>query len=251
MDDETLLRYNSTIMLPEVGFEGQQTLLNSKVLIMGIGGLGSPVALYLSSCGIGELTFVDFDNIELSNLQRQIIHNSENIGKNKALCAKQQALKINPTIKIKHINKRLTDNELYNLFKPCDIIVDCTDNFDTRFAINAACVKTKKPLVSAAAIRFEAQVSVFRADKKNSPCYNCLYPQNSHQDENCTNNGVIAPLVGVIGSMQALEVIKVILDIGIRIENKLLLYDAKEVSFRTIAIKQDKSCPTCNNQALS
>ncbi|RLA08182.1 MAG: molybdopterin-synthase adenylyltransferase MoeB [Gammaproteobacteria bacterium] len=247
MDDDLLLRYNSSIMLPEIDIKGQQKLTQSKVVIMGLGGLGSPVALYLSSTGIGNLTFVDFDKVDITNLQRQIIHSTDDIKKNKTISAREQALKINPDIKINCIDKKLNPQELNNLFKTADIVVDCTDNFASRFAINAACVQSKTPLVSAAAIRFEAQISVYRADLPNSACYNCLYAISKDERENCAEQGIIPPLVGIMGSMQALEVIKVLLNIGKSLQNKLLIFDAKNTNFRVMNLKKDENCPTCGN----
>ncbi len=246
MNDEQLLRYSRQIMLPEIDVPGQQTLLDSHVLIIGMGGLGSPVAMYLASAGIGQLTIVDDDKVELSNLQRQIAHSQNDIGKNKTDSAKETLLSLNPDIKVHTISHRLNKDELMNEVKKSDLVVDATDNFTTRFAINQTCVTTKTPLVSGAAIRMEAQVSVFNPQQAGSPCYRCLYKEGEELDESCTETGVLAPLVGIIGSIQALEAIKVLLKLGETLTGKLLLLDAKTMEWRSVKLKKDPDCPVCS-----
>lgn len=246
MNDEQLLRYSRQIMLPEIDVPGQQKLLDSHVLIIGMGGLGSPVAMYLASAGIGQLTVVDDDKVELSNLQRQIAHNQNDIGKNKADSAKETLLSLNPDINVNVISHRLNEDELMTKVKKADVVIDATDNFTTRFAINRACVTTKTPLVSGAAIRMEAQVSVFNPQQANSPCYRCLYKEGEELDESCTETGVLAPLVGIIGSIQALETIKVLLEVGETLTGKLLLLDAKTMEWRSVKLKKDHDCPVCS-----
>lgn len=246
MNDTQLLRYSRQIMLPEIDAAGQQKLLDSHVLIIGMGGLGSPVAMYLASAGIGQLTIVDDDTVELSNLQRQISHSQSDIGKNKADSAKETLLSLNPEIDVNANSNRLNDDELMREIKKADVVVDATDNFTTRFAINQACVKTKTPLVSGAAIRMEAQVSVFNAKQADSPCYRCLYKEGEELDESCTETGVLAPLVGIIGSIQALETIKILLHLGETLTGKLLLLDAKTMEWRSIKLKKDPDCPVCS-----
>lgn len=246
MNDEQLLRYSRQIMLPEIDVAGQQKLLDSHVLIIGMGGLGSPVAMYLASAGIGQLTVVDDDQVELSNLQRQIAHSQHDIGKNKTDSAKETLLSLNPDIKVHTISHRLNEDELTNEVKKSDLVIDATDNFATRFAINRACVKTKTPLVSGAAIRMEAQVSVFNPQQTDSPCYRCLYKEGEELDESCSETGVLAPLVGIIGSIQALEAIKVLLNLGKTLTGKLLVLDATTMEWRNVKLKKDPACPVCS-----
>jgi len=246
MNDEQLLRYSRQIMLPEIDVAGQQKLLDSHVLIIGMGGLGSPVAMYLASAGIGQMTLVDDDKVELSNLQRQVAHTQSDIGKNKADSAKETLLSLNPDISVNAISHRLNEDKMNNEVAKADVVIDATDNFTTRFAINKACVKTETPLVSGAAIRMEAQVSVFNPKQKNSPCYHCLYKDSGELDESCSETGVLAPLVGIIGSVQALETIKVLLDLGETLAGKLLLLDAKTMEWRSVKLKKDPNCPVCS-----
>jgi len=247
MNDDELLRYSRQIMLPQIDVEGQQRLNNSRVLLIGLGGLGSPVAMYLAAAGVGQLELVDFDDVDLSNLQRQILYNTENIGQAKSEAAQQLLQKINPLIKITTQNKKLTDEALIQAAKNADVVVDASDNFATRFAVNRACLAAKKPLVSAAAIRMEGQISVFRCDEPEQPCYQCLYQDNGEEDTNCTSNGVLAPLVGIMGSMQALETIKLLLNIGDSLAGQLLLLDGFNMQWRSIKLRKDPSCPACNS----
>ena len=247
MNDEQLLRYSRQIMLPQVDVTGQEKLLDSTVLIVGLGGLGSAAAMYLASAGVGHLILADFDTVELSNLQRQIIHNTDDIGRTKVESAHDALKKINPDISITKFAARLDDESLNALLPQVDLVLDGCDNFETRFAVNRACVIHRKPLVSGAAIRFEGQVSVFLNDDTQSPCYQCLYKEEGEENLNCTENGVLAPLVGIIGSIQATETIKVLTNIGESLESKLLLLDALHMEWRTLKLKQDPSCPLCNS----
>jgi len=250
MNDEQLLRYSRQIMLPQVDVAGQETLLSSKALIIGLGGLGAPVAMYLAAAGVGELTLVDDDVVDLANLQRQIIHDTGSIGQQKTGSAKKRLHEINPDIKINIISSKLDDKNLRSEIKISDVVIDATDNFKSRFQINAACVAEKKPLVSGAAIRMEGQVSVFDMSIKGSPCYRCLYKDDEAdggigENQNCTENGVLAPVVGIIGSIQACEALKILLNIGEPLLGKLLLLDAMTMEWRTIKITPDPECPVC------
>lgn len=250
MNDADLLRYSRQILLPQIDIAGQQALAKKTVLIIGLGGLGSPVALYLAAAGVGRLLLSDPDVVELSNLQRQIIHDSTQLGQNKTYSAKQRLQALNPDCQIELFNHALTGNALQAAAQRADVIVDCSDNFATRYAVNHASVNTKTPLVSAAAIRFEGQISVFIPAKDNSPCYHCLYPQQAEMDdsvyETCSNNGVIAPLVGVLGSMQALETLKILLKLGEVLSGRLLLFDALTMQWRNLKLSRDPACPVCS-----
>ena len=248
MNDQALLRYSRQIILPEIGIEGQQALLDSTLLLIGMGGLGSPTAMYLAASGVGNLIIVDFDKVEISNLQRQIIHHTQDIGKAKVDSAREKMLAINPDINVEVINQKLDETALGELVRRVDIVLDGTDNFTTRFEINKACVTHKKPLVSAAVIRFEGQLSVFKGYKADQPCYQCLYSKEGHSDENCTDNGILAPVAGVMGTMQALQAIKTILNLGEQLTGKLMIVDALDLTFRTIGINKDDSCPVCSNK---
>ena len=245
MNDEQLLRYSRQIMLPDVDLDGQEKLLAARVLIVGLGGLGSPVAMYLAAAGVGHLTLADFDTVDLSNLQRQIAHTSARIGANKAASAAQNLRELNPEVDITCIEKLLDTDELIEQAKLATVVVDCTDNFQTRFAINAACVAAKVPLVSGAAIRLEGQITVFDARSETSPCYRCLYEEDS-DDLTCAANGVLAPLVGIIGSMQALETIKLICGFGSNLAGRLLLLDARHSQWRELKLPKDQHCPVCS-----
>lgn len=246
MTDDELLRYSRQIMLPQIDVEGQQKLGHSRVLIIGLGGLGSPVAMYLAAAGVGQLELVDFDHVEVSNLQRQILHNTSNIGQAKTDSAKQHLEKINPLIEITTQNKKLDDKALTSAAKHADVVVDASDNFATRFAVNRACLAAKTPLVSAAAIRMEGQISVFRCDDAKAPCYQCLYQDNGDEDSNCTSNGVLAPMVGILGSMQALETLKLLLGIGESLSGKLMLFDGLTMQWRNMNLLKDPSCQACH-----
>ncbi len=246
MKDDELLRYSRQILLPEVDVEGQEKLLASKVLIMGAGGLGSPVAMYLAAAGVGELIIADFDVVDLSNLQRQIIHNNTSIGLTKVESAKSAIANLNPSTKVTTISSKLTVENLQKIVADVDVVVDCTDNFTTRFAINKACVENKKPLVSGAAIRMEGQISVFDLRQHGSPCYRCLYDEVDDENLSCSQNGVLAPLVGIIGSMQACECLKLIAEFGEPLVGRLQILDVKSMSWRQLRLTKDSNCPICN-----
>ena len=238
-------------MLPEIDAGGQQKLLAAKVLIIGMGGLGSAAAVYLTAAGTGELTLVDFDRVDLSNLQRQIVHTTASIGRLKVESARETLAALNPDTKFRLIDHELAQDTLEKEVSRADVVVDASDNFKTRFAINAACVKQKTPLVSGAAIRFEGQISVFNAASTYSPCYHCLYGREAQVDQTCTANGVIAPLLGIIGSMQACETMKLIMDIGKTLEGKLLLFDAMTMEWHSARLRRDPDCPVCGDDKLS
>lgn len=248
MNDEQLLRYSRQIMLPSVDIEGQQALLDARVLIIGMGGLGSPVGSYLAAAGVGHLVISDFDEVDLSNLQRQIAHSHDDIGRPKVESARQSFLAINPNITITAINKKLEAETLLEQVRLADVVVDCCDNFETRFAINDACVAAKTPLVSGAAIRFEGQISVFDSRDSSSPCYNCLYPRDGSISQTCSENGVIAPITGIIGSMQALEAIKVLTGAGETLQGRVLLLDALSMNWQRMNLPRNPQCPTCSAQ---
>lgn len=245
-NDEQLLHYSRQIMLPHFGIEGQQQLQNAHVTILGVGGLGSPAAMYLAASGVGSITLVDFDTVDNSNLQRQIIHNTNSIGSKKVSSAKNTLLAINPEINIHCVDKKLTLDELVQLIKNTTCVIDATDNFTTRFLINRACVLQQKPLVSAAAIQYEGQISVFNLPQENSACYACLYAEDGEENTNCSDNGILAPVVGILGSMQALETIKLICNIGEPLQNRLLIFDALALQWRTMKLNKDPNCPVCS-----
>ena len=247
MDDEQLLRYSRQIMLPSVDIPGQQKLLDSRILIIGLGGLGSPVAMYLAAAGVGHLVLCDDDKVDLSNLQRQIAHNTSDIGKAKTRSAEETLHALNPDVTIESIEKRLSREDLLARLNNIDVVVDATDNFSTRFLLNDGCVEMRKPLVSGAAIRMEGQVSVFRNDQADSPCYRCLYKDEPDIQESCSESGVLAPIVGVIGSIQAVETLKILLNVGKDLKGKLLIWDGSHMEWRTINLKKDPNCPVCSH----
>lgn len=249
MKDDQLLRYSRQIMLPQIDIEGQQKLLDSRVLIVGLGGLGSPAAMYLAAAGVGCLALNDFDQVDLTNLQRQIVHGTDNLGMSKVESAKQTLLRLNPEVCIDTINHTLESGDLELETAASDVVLDCTDNFATRFAINRACVLTRTPLVSGAAIRFEGQVSVFTPGFGDSPCYNCLYPDQGGLEESCVRNGVAAPLPGIIGAMQAMEALKLIAGTGQSLRGRLLLLDALSMEWNRMNLKKNPHCPTCGTPA--
>ncbi len=246
MNDEQLLRYSRQIMLPSIGIEGQEKLQQSCVVIFGLGGLGSPAAMYLAAAGVGQLVLVDFDRVDLTNLQRQIAHTTSSIGQLKVDSARQTLRAINPECRIETVSTRLEGEELAREIRRADLVIDGTDNFTTRFAVNEACVQNRVPLVSGAAIRLEGQVSVFTG-QPGEPCYRCLYGSAAEMDETCSANGVLSPLVGIIGSVQALEAIKVLTGAGNPLIGRLLLLDALEMQWRTLTLKKDPDCKTCGN----
>ena len=244
MSDEQLLRYSRQIMLPQIDALGQQKLFDASALIVGMGGLGSPAAMYLASAGVGHLLLADFDSVEISNLQRQIIHSTDDIGRSKVDSAYDTLKRLNPDITITRFKNRLDDVALHELVPQVDIVLDGCDNFTTRFAVNRACVKHGKPLVSGAAIRFEGQVSVF-LNNGSGPCYRCLYQEGGEEEQRCSENGVLAPLTGVIGSLQAVEAIKALLGIGEGLDGKLLLFDSLHMDIRKLTLRKDPDCPVC------
>jgi adenylyltransferase/sulfurtransferase len=246
LTDEQLLRYSRQIMLPDVDIDGQEAWLGSRVLIIGLGGLGSPVAMYLAAAGVGELVLVDDDEVDLSNLQRQIIHSTPRIGQTKVESARQTLMALNPDIRIQTLCERLSEQRLEALVAGVDLVVDCCDNFGTRFAVNRACVAHRRPLVSGAAIRLEGQVAVFDARQPDSPCYQCLYRDGEDENLTCSESGVLAPLVGIIGSVQAMEALKVLAGIGQPLVGRLQLLDARSMDWRTLKLKKDPSCMVCS-----
>lgn len=249
MDDEQLLRYSRQIMLPEVDIEGQDKLLAARVLVIGLGGLGSPVALYLAAAGVGQLVLSDFDCVDLSNLQRQIAHRHVDIGRPKVESARDQILALNPDIGVTALNQRLEGDALLEQVGLADVVVDCSDNFASRFAINSACVQQRTPLVSGAAIRLEGQVSVFDSRDPSSPCYRCLFPDGGDDVAlTCASSGVIAPLVGMIGTTQALETLKLLTGFGTSLVGRLLLLDARHLEWRSLNLGRDPDCPECGGR---
>jgi len=247
MNDEQLLRYSRQIMLPQFDIAGQERLLNSHVVIVGLGGLGSPVAMYLAAAGVGHLTLIDHDKVELSNIQRQILHASTDIGKNKTNSALETLKDINPEIEISTINTKLENNNLKDLIKQASVVIDATDNFDSRFMLNKLCVNAGTPLVSGAAIRMEGQICVFLNNNEGGPCYRCLY-RNDHDgtEETCSDTGILAPVVGIIGCIQAVEALKIIAHLGETLHNRVLLLDAMSMEWRTLKLNKDPACPVCH-----
>ncbi len=248
MDDDILLRYSRQIMLPEMGIEGQQKLQHSKVLVIGLGGLGSPVALYLASAGVGQLELVDDDAVDLSNLQRQIAHSTGHIGQTKVSSAQQRLRRLNPLCDTITHARRLDESALERIIQRVDAVVDCCDNFTTRFQLNRICHAARTPLISGAAIRWEGQISVFTY-QNDAACYRCLYEDEGDEALNCSENGVIAPLVGIIGSLQALETLKVLAHVGDTLHNRLVLLDGLSHTWRSIQLSPDPACPVCGTQA--
>lgn len=245
VSDEQLLRYSRQIFLPDIDVEGQNRLLNASVVLFGMGGLGSPAGMYLASSGVGELVLVDPDQVELSNLQRQIVHMNDSLGQQKVASAERTLKALNPDVHIKSYDQALAGGELDEVVRRADVVVDGTDNFEARFAINAACVRVGKPLVSAAVVRMEGQISVYRLDHADSPCYGCLYQNVSEPPQNCAENGVLGSVAGLMGCIQATETIKVLLDFGETLEGRLLLFDARSMECQTVRLRKDPECPVC------
>jgi len=247
MNDNQLLRYSRHILLPQIEYAGQEKLTKSHALVVGAGGLGSPAALYMAASGVGKLTICDFDNVDLTNLQRQIIHTTQSVGINKAVSAQQTIYEINPDVVVQTIQQKSTEAELKTLAAQADVVIDCSDNFATRYALNRVCLQLKIPLVSGAAIGFEGQITVFDFRQENSPCYHCLFPDTgSDQEMRCAENGVFAPLVGMIGTTQAAEALKLIMNIGECLQGRLLLLDALAMEWRTIKLNKDSNCTVCS-----
>ena len=247
MDNDKLLRYSRQMMLPEIDAEGQQRLADARVLIIGLGGLGSSSSVYLAAAGVGHLVLVDFDEVDISNLQRQIVHATKDIGRLKVDSAAEHLLELNPEIKVTKVDHKIENEELEEQVKSSTVVLDCSDNFQTRFAINDACVKYKTPLVSGAAIRFEAQVSVFDSRHEDSPCYRCLYGSEAEVEQGCKANGVISPLLGIVGSIQACEAMKIIMSLGETLEGRLLLLDVMHMEWHTAKLNKDPNCPVCRS----
>jgi len=251
MDDSQLLRYSRHILLNEIGIEGQVRLLDAHALIVGAGGLGSPVALYLAASGVGRITLADHDVVDLSNLQRQIAHDMASLGVNKARSAAHRMQAMNPGVSVLPLEARLSGEALDTAVAQADVVLDCSDNFTTRYAVNAACVAHRRPLVSGAAVRFDGQVSVFDRRESDAPCYACLFPAEAQWGEmRCAEFGVFAPLVGVVGSLQAAEALKVLLGVGQSLNGRLLLIDSLAGQWRTIRIRRDPHCPVCRVMAM-
>jgi len=252
MNDNQLLRYSRHILLPQIGYEGQDKLVHSHALIVGAGGLGSPVALYLAAGGVGRLTICDYDNVDLTNLQRQIIHTTQSVGLNKAVSAQQTLHAINPEVSVVPICGKSTEEQFTRLVETADVVIDCSDNFRTRDALNRICVKLRKPLVSGAAIGFEGQVTVFDMRHDSSPCYHCLFPDmGGEEGMRCAENGVFAPLVGMIGTTQAAEAMKLLLGLGESLQGRLLLLDVQAMEWRSIKLARDPSCKVCGHQQMA
>lgn len=245
LSDDELLRYSRQILMPRFDVAGQEALKSARVLVVGAGGLGCPVALYLGAAGVGHLTLVDDDAIELANLQRQIGFQQSQLGESKAQALADRVRRINPLVAVDALNERLDGESLKRQVDRSSLVVDCSDNFNTRFALNRACVAGKVPLVSGAAIRGEGQLSVYDSRDDSSPCYHCLYPEQGNEDLTCSEAGVIAPLVGMIGSAQAMEAIKVISGIGKPLIGRLLILDAWEMQWREMKLARDPHCPVC------
>jgi molybdopterin/thiamine biosynthesis adenylyltransferase len=246
VNDDQLLRYSRHILLDEVGIEGQQQLIDSHVLIVGAGGLGSPVALYLAASGVGHITIADHDTVDLTNLQRQIAHSTDRVGEAKVTSAAQAMHALNPEVSITTLAHKLDVTELDRLVPTVQVVVDCCDNFSTRQAVNAACVKHQVPLVSGAAIRLDGQLAVYDARDAQSPCYACLFPPDTAPEEvRCATMGVLAPLVGVIGTMQAMETVKLITGIGSRLVGRLQMLDGRGMEWNEMRVKRNPNCPVC------
>ena len=248
MNDAQLLRYSRQILLPQIDIDGQEQLLAARALIIGAGGLGSPAAMYLAAAGVGHIVITDPDSVELSNLQRQLLHHDNDIGRNKADSAEDSLKQVNPEIRVSPVATALQGDALDEEVRLADVVLDCSDNFATRFAVNHACVTHRTPLVSGAAIRMEGQLAVFDSRRENSPCYHCLFKEGEEADQTCSDNGVLSPLVGIIGSLQALEAIKVIAAVGETLAGRLLVFDGFRHEWRTLILKKDPACNICSGK---
>ena len=247
MNDEQLLRYSRHILLPELGVEGQQKILSASALVIGAGGLGSPAALYLAAAGVGTIVLADGDDVDLTNLQRQILHATSSVGNPKVESGREALARINPDVKVVALRQRLGNDELERLVAASSVVLDCSDNFATRHAVNRACVGHRKPLVSGAAVRFDGQVSVFDLRDERSACYHCLFPENAEVEEmRCAVMGVFAPLTGIIGTIQAAEALKLLAGIGETLNGRLMMLDALAMQWRTIKLAKDPACPVCS-----
>mgnify|MGYP000682762242 CR=1 FL=1 len=246
MDDDQLLRYSRHILLDDIGVEGQQRLLDSQALVIGAGGLGSPVALYLGTAGVGRITLVDHDTVDVTNLQRQIAHNLARVGRPKAESARETIAAINPDVQVRAVTQRADAAWLADAVAQADVVLDCSDNFQTRQAVNAACVAARKPLVSGAAIGFDGQISVYDSRAAEAPCYACVFPPEATFEEvRCATMGVFAPLVGIIGSMQAAEALKLLMGLGSSLAGRLQMLDARHMEWTEIRVPRQAACPVC------
>lgn len=245
MQDQELERYSRHILLSQLDYDGQQTLLNSRVMVIGVGGLGSAAAQYLAGSGIGHLTLVDDDVVDVSNLHRQVVHTETTVGMNKALSAKRQLTQLNSSIEIKTLTTKLNEAELLTHLASVDLVLDCTDNSASRMLHNRVCVETKTPLVSAAAIRMEGQLMVVDANQQDCPCYQCVYPDLSDQQDTCSQSGILGPVVGIMGVMQALEGIKLLTSLGASSCGKLISFDALDLSMRSFTVHKNPKCSVC------
>jgi adenylyltransferase/sulfurtransferase len=248
LSDTELLRYSRQILLSQIDIDGQLRLKQGKVLVIGLGGLGSPVALYLAAAGVGELHLADFDKVDMTNLQRQVLHDSTQIGRSKVDSALDRLKALNPEITYKVHRMALDADSLASAVASVDVVLDCSDNFTTREAINAACVAAARPLVSGAAIRLEGQLSVFDSRREDSPCYHCLYGHGSEAELTCSEAGVVGPLVGLVGSLQALEALKLLAAFGSPLVGRLLLVDALTSRFRELKVRRDPACEVCGKR---
>ena len=247
MDDRQLLRYSRHLLLDDIGIEGQQRLLDSHALIVGAGGLGSPVALYLASAGVGQITLVDDDTVDLTNLQRQIMHTEARVGQPKVASAEAAIGALNPGVHVRTVAQRADEAQLTELAAAADVVLDCTDNFATRQALNRACVATGRPLVSGAAIGFDGQISVYDPRRAASPCYACVFPPTQAVEEaRCATMGVFAPLVGIIGTLQASEALKLLCGIGEPLVGRLLMLDARRTEWTELRVPRQADCPVCS-----
>jgi len=250
MNDDQLLRYSRHILLPEIGVDGQQKIVGARALVVGAGGLGSPAAYYLASAGIGILVLADGDSVDLTNLQRQILHHTGSIGRPKAVSGQETLARINPECHVIPLIERLEGQRLEVEIAAADVVLDCTDNFATRHAVNRACVKFAKPLVSGAAIRFDGQVAVFDCRRVDAPCYHCLFPEAAEAEEvRCAVMGVFAPLTGMIGTVQAAEALKLVIGCGDSLAGRLLLLDGLAMEWRQIRVPRDPACPVCGQRS--
>lgn len=247
MNDDQLLRYSRHILLPQLDIEGQQKLINSHVVIIGLGGLGSPVSLYLSASGVGHITLVDNDQVELSNLQRQIVHSQQELGQDKVASAAKRLNAMNSEVTVTAIAQRLDRENINDIIADADVLVDCSDNFATRFLLNELSQRKGIPLVSGAAIRLEGQVTVYDPRNTGSACYRCLYDDVGEPEQTCSESGILAPVLGIIGGIQAVETLKLLAGIGETLSGRLLILDALSMTWREIRLKADPDCPVCNS----
>ncbi len=247
--DEQLLRYNRHIMLPEIDVDGQARLLASRVLVLGVGGLGCPAAIYLATSGVGHLTLVDPDQVELSNLQRQIAHTSAWVGRDKVASAAHMLAALNPDVEVEGVARRLDEDALGEAVERADVVIDATDNFTARFAINRACHRARTPLVSGAVIRLEGQIAVFPFRDRADPCYACLHPDEPEAPASCAETGVLAPVAGIVGSVQAVEAIKLLAGFGEPLAGRLLLVDARAMAFHAVPLARNPGCSVCGDDA--